>query len=60
MPVASLIAGILNQYVRISKARGETQPTWLLAVVGAVNVPALNVDKTVEASKAIAAKSEAP
>lgn len=51
VPVASLVASILNAYVRAAKAREERVPTWMLAVTGAVNVAALNPDKTAEAVK---------
>ena len=60
VPVASLVASILNAYVRAAKAREERVPTWMLAITSGVNVAALNPDKSVEAVKAMKAPEVAP
>lgn len=52
VPLASLLVGFLNQYIRTAKARGERVPTWMLAAGAALNVAALNGDKAVEQAKA--------
>lgn len=59
VPVASLVASILNQYVRKATERGERVPTLLLAITSGVNVAALNPDKSVQAV-AIAKNQPAP
>lgn len=51
IPVASLLASVLNQYVRDAQSRGETLPAWLLHVAGLVNTAALNGDKVVQIIK---------
>lgn len=56
VPTFSLLAMLINAYVRALKANQQPVPTWMLAFAAVANVPALNVDKTVEAGKAIAAK----
>lgn len=53
VPTFSLLASLINAYVRAAKAREERVPTWMLAVAGVVNVGALNPDKSVEAVKTI-------
>ena len=45
VPVASLVASILNRYVRAATERGERVPTWMLALGAATNAAALNADK---------------
>ena len=59
VPVASLVASILNQYVRTAVERGERVPTLLLAIVGGINAAALNPDKAVQ-TVAIAKTQPAP
>ena len=58
VPLASGIVAFVNGYIRAAKGRGEKVPTWLLALGAALNVVALNPDKTVEQGKAIAAKKD--
>jgi hypothetical protein len=53
VPIASVVAGFVNAYVRTAKSRGEFVPTWLLAIATGVNIPALNVDKSIEAVKTV-------
>ena len=60
VPIASLVASILNQYVRAATDRGERVSTWLLALTSGVNVAALNPDKSVQAVKAITPKPADP
>ena len=50
--MASLVASILNAYVRAATERGERVPTLLLALASGVNVAALNPDKAVQQVKA--------
>ena len=45
VPVFSLVASVLNRYVRAATERGERVPTWLLALAVPSNVAALNLDK---------------
>ncbi len=60
VPTFSLLASLINAYVRAAKAREEKVPTWMLAVASVVNVGALNPDKSVEAVKAMKAPEVAP
>jgi hypothetical protein len=48
VPVASLLASILNRYVRAATERGEKVPTWMLALAVPVNAASLNVDKAAQ------------
>lgn len=58
VPVASFAASIINAYVRALKAQGAEVPTWMLALAAVANVPALNTDKAIEASKALTTKEK--
>jgi hypothetical protein len=60
VPLASLVVAFLNAYVRAAKARDEKVPTWLLAVGAALNLAALNPDKSVEQVKAATKPEVAP
>lgn len=51
VPLASVLASALNQYVRDAQAKGEVVPAWLLHVAGLLNVTALNGDKAMQMIK---------
>ena len=48
VPTFSLVASVLNRYVRTATERGEKVPTWLLALAVPSNVAALNIDKAAQ------------
>lgn len=55
---ASMIAAFVNQMIRTRKERGEQSSTALLSVAAALNVVAINPDKTKEQLKAANAQAD--
>lgn len=53
VPTFSIIASVLNRYVRAEQAAGRPVSSWLLALGGGVNVVALNPDKAAQQLRAI-------
>lgn len=51
IPVASLLASAVNQYIRGCQEKGEAVPAWLLHASGILNVCALNGDKAMQMIK---------
>lgn len=51
VPVASLGASILNQYVRSTQEQGGTVAPWVLHASAVLNAVAMNGDKAVQAFK---------
>ena len=65
VPVASLLAGRVNQHIREVQAAGETVPSWMLNAASILNVASINLDKarqlavTAKTAKAGGASSRA-
>jgi len=51
IPLASAIASAVNHAIREKRAAGETVPAWALNVAAALNVLAVNLDKTAQLVK---------
>ena len=51
VPVASLLAGRLNQQIRDAKEAGDPVPSWMFQAVSVLNVLAVNLDKANQLAK---------
>jgi hypothetical protein len=51
VPVASLVASVLNQRIRNAQAGGVAVAPWILTFAAGLNAVAMNGDKAVQALK---------
>jgi hypothetical protein len=51
VPLASLLAGKLNQQIRDAKEAGDPVPNWMFQAVSVLNVLAVNLDKATQLAK---------
>ena len=51
VPMASLLAGRLNQQIRDAKEAGDPVPSWMFQAVSVLNILAINLDKANQLAK---------
>ena len=51
VPLASLLAGKLNQQIRVAKEAGDPVPHWMFQAVSVLNIVAMNLDKANQLAK---------
>lgn len=51
VPLASLLAGKLNQQIRVAKENGDPVPNWMFQAVSVLNLVAMNLDKANQLAK---------